>query len=82
MLQILGQGFLSMKLTQKINFRVQGFFNNCIEKNQKKTHFEEGTSESPPSPFGAFLKIHEFWRSPPFLTEPYPTLEVIKSCVR
>ena len=22
------------------------FFNNCIEKNQNKTHFEEGTSES------------------------------------
>ena len=57
------------------------FFSNCIEKNQKQTHFEEGPSESPP-PFGAFLKIHEFWRNPPFLTEPYPTLEVIKSSVR
>ena len=22
------------------------FFNNCIEKNQNQTHFEEGTSES------------------------------------
>ena len=22
------------------------FFNNCIEKNQNKTHFEEGTSKS------------------------------------
>ena len=22
------------------------FFNNCIEKNQNKTHFEKGTSES------------------------------------
>ena len=39
------QGFLSMKLIQKSNFRVQGmFFNNCIEKNQNKTHFEEGSS--------------------------------------
>ena len=29
------QVFLSMKLIQKSNFRVQGmFFNNCIEKNQ------------------------------------------------
>ena len=43
--------FLSMKLIQKSNFRVQGmFFNNCIEKNQNKTHFEEGTSEPPPPP--------------------------------
>ena len=43
------QGFLSMKLIQKSNFRVQGmfFFNNCIDKNQNKTYFEEGTSESP-----------------------------------
>ena len=33
------QGFLIMKLTQNSNFRVQGmFFNNCIEKNQNKTH--------------------------------------------
>ena len=41
------QGFLSMKLIQKGNFRVQGlFFKNCIEKNQNKTPFEEGTSES------------------------------------
>ena len=33
-----------MKLIKKkIKFRVQGmFFNNCIEKNQNKTHFEEG----------------------------------------
>ena len=39
------QVFLSMKLIQKSNFRVQGmFFNNCIEKNQNKTHFEEGPS--------------------------------------
>ena len=35
-------GFLSMKLIQKSNFRVQGmFFNKFIEKNQNKTHFEE-----------------------------------------
>ena len=42
------QGFLIMKLIQKSNFRVQGmfFFNNCIEKHQNKTHFEEGTSQS------------------------------------
>ena len=39
------QGFLSMKLIQKSNFRVQGMlFNNCIEKNQNKTHFEKGSS--------------------------------------
>ena len=42
------QGFLSMKLIQKNNFRVQDmffvFFNNCIEKNQNKTYFEEGSS--------------------------------------
>ena len=37
------QEFLSMKLIQKSNFRVQGmFFNNCIEENQNKIHFEEG----------------------------------------
>ena len=41
-------GFLIMKMIQNSNFRIQGmfFFNNCIEKNQNKTHFEEGTSES------------------------------------
>ena len=34
-----------MELIQKSNFRVQGmFFNNCIEKNQNKTHFKEGSS--------------------------------------
>ena len=55
------------------------FFNNCSEKNQNKTHFEESTSE-PPS-FGTFPKIHPLWRRPSFLTEPYPTLEVIKSSV-
>ena len=45
-LENLKQGFLSMKLIQKSNFRVQGmfFFNNCIEKNQNKTHFEGGSS--------------------------------------
>ena len=26
------------------------FFNNCIEKNQNKSHFEEGASESPSPP--------------------------------
>ena len=41
----LEQDFLSMKLIQKSYFRVQGmFFNNCIEKNQNKTQFEEGSS--------------------------------------
>ena len=37
------QGFLIMKLIQIVisGFRVC-FFNNCIEKNQNKTHFEEG----------------------------------------
>ena len=37
-------GFLSMKLLKKIvnsRFRVC-FYNNCIEKNQNKTQFEEG----------------------------------------
>ena len=39
------QDFLSMKLIQKSNFRVQVcFLNNCIEKNQNKTHFEEDFS--------------------------------------
>ena len=34
-----------MKLIQKSNIRVQGmYFNNCIEKNQNKTQFEEGFS--------------------------------------
>ena len=55
------QAFLSMKLIQKSNFRVC-FFNNCIEKNQNKTHFEEGTSEPPP--LWNFRK-KPFWRRPP-----------------
>ena len=41
------QGFLSMKLIQKSNFRAQGMFffvKNCIKKNQNKTHFEECSS--------------------------------------
>ena len=39
------QAILNMKLIRKSNFSVQGmFFNNCIEKNQNKTHFEEGSS--------------------------------------
>ena len=39
------QGFLIMKLIQNDNFRVQDiFFNNCIEKNQNKTHFEAGSN--------------------------------------
>ena len=37
------ESFCSMKLIQKSNFRVQGmFFNNLIEENQNKIHFEEG----------------------------------------
>ena len=41
------QGFLIIKLIQTSNFKVQGMiFTNCIEKNQNRTHFEEGTSES------------------------------------
>ena len=41
------QGSLNMLLVQNSSIRVQGmFFNNCIEKNQNKTQFEEGTSES------------------------------------
>ena len=41
------RGFLIMKLKKIVisGFRVY-FFNNCIEKNQNKTHFEEGTSVS------------------------------------
>ena len=58
------QGLLSMKLIQKSNFRVQGMFlfNNFMEKNQNKTHFEEGTSEppSPPPSSGTFPKIHPY----------------------
>ena len=31
------QGFMSMKLIQNSNYRVQGiFFNNCTEKNKKR----------------------------------------------
>ena len=33
-----------MKLIQKEKIQGSGFFNNCIEKNQNKTHFEEGIS--------------------------------------
>ena len=40
------QGFLSWNWYKIVisGFRIC-FFNNCIEKNQNKTHFEEGTSE-------------------------------------
>ena len=74
---LLNRAFWAWKWYKRVisGFRVC-FFNNCIEKNQNKTHFEEGTSESPS--FGAFLKNHQFWRRPPSLTEPHPTLEVIR----
>ena len=43
------QGFSSMKLIQKSNFRIQGmFFSNMILRKLRKGHFEEDTSESPP----------------------------------
>ena len=71
-----------MKLIQKSNFRVQGMFfeqlKNCIEKNQNTTHFEEGTSESPPWNFSENSFVFE---SPPVFKEPYPALEVIKSSI-
>ena len=62
------QGFLSMKLILKSNFRVQGMllFNNCIEKNQNKTHFEEGTYES----------LHYLAIIPPCI---YATISIIKN---
>ena len=38
---VLSTSFLSMILIQKNNFKVQGmFFNDCIEKNQNKTHYD------------------------------------------
>ena len=50
------------ELIQNSNFRVQGmFFNNCIEKNKNKTHFEEGTSESPPPPPAPLPPPPFFW---------------------
>ena len=75
------QGFLRMKFMYMSNFRVQGmFFQQSFWEKSNKTHFKEGNSESPPHPpFGTFPKI---WRRPPSLTEPYPTLEVIKSSVK
>ena len=33
------------------------FFNNCIDKNQNKVHFEEGSSEPPPHFRKAMLQI-------------------------
>ena len=42
------QGFLIMKLIQNSHLTVSDMFfsfNNCIGKNQNKTHFEKGTSE-------------------------------------
>ena len=47
----LSTGLLENEIDKKkSNFRVQGmfFFNNFIEKNQNKTHFDEETSESLP----------------------------------
>ena len=45
----LKRAFLSMKLIQKSNFRIQGmFFSNMILRKLRKGHFEEDTSESPP----------------------------------
>ena len=53
--------FLSMKLIQRSNFRVQGmFFNNCIEKNQNKTHFEEGSSSHTILSEGSGYQTDEF----------------------
>ena len=42
------QGFLSIKLIQKSNFRVQGMFFSTIalRKNQNKTNFEKGSSST------------------------------------
>ena len=37
------QGFLIIKLQVISGFRIY-FFDNCIEKNQNKTHFEEDGS--------------------------------------
>ena len=36
------------------------FFNYCIEKNQNKTHFEEGTSESSLTTLELFRKFIRF----------------------
>ena len=49
------QGFWAWNWFKRVisGFRVC-FFNNCIEKNQNKTHFEEGM-------FGFFPKIHPIW---------------------
>ena len=50
-----------MALVQKSHFRALGmFFNNCIERNQIKTHFERHFWI--PLPFGNVPKIQFRWR--------------------
>ena len=71
MLQILGtlnRAFWAWNWYKRVisGFRVC-FFNNCIEKNQNKTHFEEGTSES----------LYYLAIIPPRI---YATISVIKNC--
>ena len=62
-----------MKLIQKSNFRVQGFFLSKIVLRKTKTrHTLKKALLNHPLP-------HPFWRRPPSLTEPYPTFEMIKS---
>ena len=62
------QGYLTMKLIQRGLFRLC-FFNNCIDKNQNKTHFEEDTSESSP-PLELFRKFIRIGVAPS-LTKPF-----------
>ena len=91
------QAILNMKLIRKSNFSVQGmFFNNCIEKNQNKTHFEEGSSShtslrdrSRYQIRWIFRKVsNSSWSPPhPHLTEWSPSLAIkcmhfILSCPR
>ena len=70
-----------MKLTQESisGFRSGYVFSTIVLRKIKTRHTLKKALLNPP--LGTFPKIHPFWRRPPSRTEPYPTLEVIKSSV-
>ena len=82
----LKQGFLSMKLIQKSNFRVC-FFNNWIEKNQNNSHSDEGFSSHTSLRDGSHYQIGWIfgkvlicnWPPPP---TPQKGPHIWKSCAR
>ena len=61
-------GLFDHGIDTKGSFQVM-FFNNCIDENQNKVHFEEGSSEHPSPPLVVIQKIIRFGR----VTLPLPS---------